>query len=491
MFDRKIFREDCTQARSQITDSRFYALNYTTGEARQIFCDIYRYQRWLEVESCLALTQKELRIIPEWAAEEISRKAYLKNLDLNYIKDGLKETSHSLVPLLRALEKVCKNGAGEFIHYGATTQDIQDTSQVLEIRDTIDILERDLGKILSQLVDLAQRYRNTVIIGRTHCQHGLPMTLGLKIAVWIDEVYRNLERLLDCKKRVLVAQLFGGVGTMDVWDKKGIELLTGFSERLELNPPLVAWHVSRDRFAEFLSMLAIITGTLGKIADEIRTLAHSEIGEFEEPFHKGKLGSSTMPHKRNPELCEQVVVLARLVKAQAILGFEGLIHEHERDSRALRLEWVSITNSCQYACGALNLMKTILGGIIVHENKIASNLKRSSEYIGTEALMFALGKKTGKQTAYRIVYELSQQAQEEGRPLKELLASHPIINKELSRSKIEDAFDPSNHTGLSKLLSDRVIRIVSDRFPFSKKEECKRVCPLMEKCECTVLIDKE
>ncbi len=491
MSDHKTFRAECTQARSQIADSRFYARNYTTEEARQIFCDIYRCQRWLEIESCLALTQGEMEIIPVWAAEEISRKAHLKNLDLHSIREGIRETSHSLVPLLQVLEKVCKNGAGEFIHYGATTQDIQDTGQVLEIRDIIEILERDLDSILLQLIDLAQRYRNTVIIGRTHCQHALPMTVGLKIAVWIDEVYRNRERLLDCKKRVLVSQLFGGVGTMDVWDEKGIELLTKFSGRLGLNTPLVAWHVSRDRFAEFLSTLAIITGTLGKIANEIRSLARSEIREFEESFHMGKIGSSTMPHKRNPETCEQVVVLSRLVKAQAMLGFEGLIHEHERDSRALRLEWVTITDACLFTCGALNLMKTILKGIIIHEDRIAANLKRASEFICTEALMFVLGKKIGKQTAYRIIYELSQQSHKEERPLKEVLAVHPIVSRELDQSEIDSALEPSCHIGLSRLLTERIIRTVSDILPCSEKES-RRVCPLMnDKCGCTILTSKE
>ena len=488
MSDHKIVGADCTQARSQIADSRFYAQNYTTEEARQIFCDVYRYQRWLEIESCLAHSQAELGIIPGWAAEEIGRKAHLKNLDLRSVQEGIRETNHSLVPLLRALEQVCKNGAGEFIHYGATTQDIQDTGQVLEIRDAMEVLERDLRRILLRLVDLAQRYRDTVMVGRTHCQHALPMTLGLKIAVWVDEVYRNLERLQDCKKKVLVAQLFGGVGTMAPWGEKGIDLLSMFSEKLTLKPPLVAWHVSRDRFAEFLSTLAMITGTLGKIADEIRTLAHSEIGEFEEPFHMGKLGSSTMPHKRNPEMCEQVVVLTKLVKAQAMLGFEGLIHEHERDSRVLRLEWVTIVDACLFACGALNLMSAILEGLVIHEDRIAAHVKRSASLICTEALMFVLGKKLGKQTAHRILYEVSQQAYQEERPLVEILSSHPIISRELNRDEIQNALEPSNYTGLSNQLTDGVLQLVKDKLPRTeKKSDKRRVCPLMnDEGVCTV-----
>lgn len=482
------FEGDCSEARSHITDSRFYAQNYTTGEARQIFCDKFRYQRWLEIESCLALTQAELGIIPGWAAEEISRKAHLKNLDLLAIRKGIKQTGHSLVALLRAMQAACGNGAGEFLHYGATTQDIQDTGQVLEIKDVIQIIERDLNAIAALLIEHIERCKDVVIVGRTHSQHALPKTLGVKMAVWLDEVRRNMERLQECKNRVLVAQLFGGVGTMAGFGDKGLELLFKFSEKLGLCPPLVAWHVSRDRLAEFLSTLAIITGTLGKIANEIRSLARSETREFEEPFKMGKVGSSTMPHKRNPEMSEQVVALARLVKTHAMLGFEGLIHEHERDSRALRLEWVSITDACLFTCGALNLMKAILAGVKINQDRIAANVKNSADFICSEALMFALGKKLGKQTAHQVLYEASQQAYEEQRPLPDILLSHPIISKELSPSEIRSALEPANYLGLSTSLTDRVLKRAREALSSSQhRASRKRVCPLLsDASRCTV-----
>lgn len=482
MSKEEIYHGDCVRARSHIVDSRFYSSSYATGEARQIFCDKYRYQRWLEIEATLALTQAELEIIPKAAAEEIARNAHLKYLGLHSIQEGIQRTSHSLMPLLWALQKVCKDDTGQYIHYGATTQDIQDTGQVLEIRDAIHIMERDLRFIGQLLLGLIERYKDTVTIGRTHCQHALPMTVGLKFAVWTDEIHRNLQRLLDCKKRVLVSQLFGGVGTMDALTEKALETLKRFSERLDLTPPLVAWHASRDRFAEFLSTLSILTSTLAKIADEIRCLARSETGEFEEPFHMGKIGSSTMPHKRNPEMCEQVVVLARLVKANAALGLEGILNEHERDYRSVRMEWVTISDSCLFACGALHLMKEILKGIIIHEKQIERNLAKSASLLGTEALMFILGEKIGKQSAHQILYEASMDAIEHEKPLEEILNKHPVISKQISPKKIKRAIDPSNHVGRSHELVERVIQMIEKQLgKKSVVEDSKiRMCPLMD-----------
>ncbi len=446
-----------------IVDSNFYSDGYTTAEAREIFCDVYRYQRWLDVEATLALSQAELGIIPVSAAENIRDMAKIDNLDLDAIRKGLKVTSHSLMPLLDALRQVCDKEAGQFIHFGATTQDIQDTAQILEIRDVLSIVERDLKLIIGQVIELAEKYNHLVTIGRTHTQHALPMTMGLKIAVWLDELWRNFERLEGVKKRILVSQLFGGVGTMDPFADKAFALLDNFSARLGLEPPNVAWHASRDRISEFLSTLAIISGTLAKIGDEIRCLARNEIGEMEEPFQMGKIGSSTMPHKRNPEMCEQAVVLAKLIKSNASLGFESLLNEHERDYRSVRLEWVTITDTSLYTCGLFALMKNILSDLIVHENKVLENVDKAAPLISTEALMFFLGKSIGKQTAHTLIYETSMEAVETDTPLLDLLMNRPEINGKFSRKEIQQMTLPENHIGMSKELTRRTIDYVQER----------------------------
>jgi adenylosuccinate lyase len=468
--------------KSHITDSQFYSTGYTTEEAKRIFCDKYRYQRWMEIEAAMASVQGDLGIIPKTAAQAINDKAHIRHLDLNAIQKGIKTTSHSLLPLLEEWRRVCEGPAGEFIHFGATTQDIQDTAQVTEIRDVLDLVERDLWIICKQVMNLSERYIDLVMIGRSHTQHALSMTFGLKMAVWLDELWRDYQRLIVCRERVLVSQLFGGVGTMDAFGKKGFELLSRFSERLGLKAPLTAWHASRDRAADFLATMAIVAGTLSKIADEIRCLARSETGELEEPFQMGKIGSSTMPHKRNPEMCEQVVVLARLIKANASLGFEGMINEHERDYRAVRLEWVSVTDTSLFLCGALSLMKTILGGLIVHEERIHQNVDSAATLISTEALMFHLGETLGKQTAHSIVYEASMKAKETGQPLIDLLMTHPEVSDRFKRDDMEKTIDPSQHIGLSKEITRRTIDLVKKGLdqigPIDEKE---RACPLIGK----------
>lgn len=473
-------------ALSHIVDSRFYSSGYTTSEARRIFCDKYRYQRWLDVEVALAEAQADLGMIPAWAAENIKIKAHISKLDLDSIKQGLKVTSHSLMPLLAALRKECDEEAGQFIHYGATTQDIQDTAQILEIRDVMDVVERDLNIVIQQVSKLASRYQGLVTIGRTHCQHALAMTLGLKIAVWLDELFRGFERLVVMKKRLLVSQLFGGVGTMDAFGEKGFDLLEQFSCRLGLNPPNTAWHASRDRIAEYLSTLSLLSGTLAKIADEIRCLARNEIGEMEEPFQKGKIGSSTMPHKRNPEMCEQVVVLAKLINANAGLGIEGLINEHERDYRSVRLEWVSITDTSLFICGQLAMMKDIITNLIIHEDKIRQNVQKAATFISTEALMFYLGEKIGKQNAHQLIYEISMEAIETNQPMIDLLMDVPVVSDNFERAEIEMTINPENHVGMSGELTRRTVDFVISRMKeYAVSNQSERDCPLSSQEGCS------
>jgi len=463
----------CQSSRSHIVDSRFYSRGYTTDEARKVFCDLRRLQRWLDVEVALTLSQAELGMIPQAAARELEKTARMDLLDLDAIRDDISQTGHSLIPLLNAWQKVSPPEAARYIHFGATTQDIQDTAQSLEVRDVLSIVQRDTVQLIRQLVRLTQRYRDLVMIARTHGQQALPTTLGAKLAVWLDEMVRNGERLNRCRQQVCVSQLFGGVGTMAAFGDKGIELLDRFSEHLGLAAPLSCWHTSRDRLAETVSALAILGGTLGRIANEICQLARDEIGEIEEPFHMGKIGSTTMPHKRNPELCEQVVVLAKLVRNCSSLGHETLINEHERDYRAIRLEWAALTDASLYVCGALSLMRSILEHLIVHEERIRENVNQSASLIATEALMFTLAEKMGKQRAHQLLYEISMELRSTvkrsgdtrssgrritDRPLIDLLAAHPDIKGVFTPRELQKAVDPGQHIGLAGELADRVVR---------------------------------
>ena len=483
----------CKSLRSHIVDSRFYRSGYSTEESRRIFCDFRRLQRWLDVEATLATCQATLGMIPLSAAEELAQTAQLTQLDVNEISSSIKSTGHSLIPLLSAWQKVTSPDSAGYIHYGATTQDIQDTAQSLEIQEVLSIVERDLSQIIKELMSLARRTRNLVIVGRSHGQHALPTTLGLKVAVWLDEMLRNGELLKECKKRILVSQLFGGVGTMAAFRGQSLDLLTEFSKRLNLSVPRTAWHAARDRLAELLSFMAILAGSLGKIANEICQLARNEICELEEPFHLGKIGSSTMPHKRNPEMCEQVVVLSKLIKNQASSGFDSLINEHERDYRAVRLEWVSIPESSLHLCCALNLVKTILKNIIIHEEHIAKNLEESACHVSTEALMFGLSNKTGKQKAHQLLYDLSMKAYSSNKPLHELLEENPEITDKLSPHELSELLKPANHIGVAAKLTELTITSAEEWLATSRPGGfSENTCPLANKNgECTIRMETD
>ncbi|MFL6163363.1 MAG: adenylosuccinate lyase family protein [Jatrophihabitantaceae bacterium] len=448
--------QDCLHERSHIVDSAFYGRRYSTAATRRIFCDHCRFQRWLDVEAALAQAEADLGIIPAEAAARISKAAQVQLLDLAQVQQEIQRTGHSLVGLLRVFQSVCEGDAGEYIHYGATTQDIQDSGQSLEMRDVLDALELVLRDLLVCLVELAETHQDTVALGRTHAQPALPMSFGVKVASWLDEVLRHLERVEAMRPRVLTAQLFGGVGTMAGFGEQALPLLQGFAGRLGLSVPLVGWHVARDRIAEFVSTLAMVAGTMGRIADEVRILSRPEFAELEEGWQHGKVGSSTMPHKRNPEACEQAVVLARLAAGLVPTALAAMSGDNERDSRSLRLEWAVLPEAAHYALASCEIVRTVLGGLTVHTGRMLENVQVVAEQVATEGLMLALGQRIGKQSAHEMVYELSQTARRDGISLRELVRAHEagalIDDEELAR-----IFDPAQYLGQSGELTRRAV----------------------------------
>jgi adenylosuccinate lyase len=445
---------ECRHERGHITDSRFYGNRYATEASRRIFCDDCRNQRWLDIEAALALAEAELGMIPPEMADKIAATARLDLIDLEAVRAEIEGSGHSLVGLLRVFESACGE-AGQFIHYGATTQDIQDTGQALEMRDVLDELAPALDRITACLTDLAERHAETVALGRTHAQPALPMGFGVKLASWVDEMVRHGDRLEQMRDRTLVAQLFGGSGTMAAFGGRGPELLERFSARLGLGVPTIGWHVARDRVVEFVSVLAMITGTLARVADEVRILSRPEFGEVEEAWRPGKVGSSTMPHKRNPERCEQVVVMARLAAAQVGTALAGMIGDHERDARALRVEWVCVPDVAHYCLAACEMVTESVSGLTVHTDRLRRNVEAVADRVMSERLMLALGHSVGKQRAHELVYELTQQAQQQHLPVREVIGEHDEVD--LSPAALDEIFDPTEYLGSSATLTMRTV----------------------------------
>lgn len=482
---------DCKSLRCHIIDSRFFSAGFSTKEAGTVFCDIRRLQRWLDVEVALAISQANLGVIPLSAAEELTQTAQLNLFELNRFCLTIKKTGHPFIALLEEWRKVTSSNSGTFIHYGASAQDIQDTAQSLELKEVLSIIERDLCLVIRELLSLARKNVNLVMVGRSHGRHALPTTLGLKVAVWLDEMLRSGERLKECGKRVLVSQLFGGVGTMAPFGDKGLDLLAEFSRRLQLSVPHTAWHASRDRPAELLSFMAILAGGLGNIANEINQLTRDEICELEEPLQFTTISPSTIPHRHDPELCEQVVVLARLIKNQAHSGFDALINEHERDNRSLMLEKVSIPETSLMLCSALNLIKVVLKNLTIHEDNIRANLDKSACRTAMESVQFVGKPNSSGPQKYGLIHDLVMMAYRANRPLREVLEENPHITDQLDSKKLAELLKHENHIGLAQKLTENTIIAAEEWLAACHPRDLSgNACPLADRYgDCIILVE--
>ncbi len=388
---------------SSILENLLYISEFESKEVEGIFSETNRLQRWMDVESALAKVQGELGLIPSSASKAIQDTAKISLIDIALLKDEIIKTGHSLVPLLTAWKSICDSDTSQYLHYGATTQDIQDTALALECRDACNIIDSKLYDLCLLLKELAHQHRRTDMVGRTHGKAALPTTLGLQFAIRLDQCCRVLSDLRQSREEVGTSQLFGGVGTMASFHKNGGELLNRFSQELALKEPNIVWHTARDRFVRFMTSLGLTAGALASIAAEVVQLSKSEINELQERRLETTIGSSTMPHKNNPECSERIVTLFHLIKSNVQLAYETLIVEHQRDYRTLRIEWAIIPKTIDYVIVALDLTNYLLSGLSINEKQLKKNLEAAELEICSEALMFCLAEKIGKERAYAVV----------------------------------------------------------------------------------------
>src|SRR5215813_7639805 len=337
---------------------------------RALFTEAARLQSWLDVEAALAEAQAELGIIPAAAAREIVSKAHLKYLDLAAVRAGLAKTGHPLVPLVWALDQACDGDAGGYIHWGATTQNITQTGQLLQVRRAHEIFLRQLATILTTLADLAERTKDALLPGRTHGQHALPATFGFKVAVWIDELCRHVERLRGCESRVFVAMLGGGAGTMASLGAIGLSVQEKMAARLGMRPMPVPARSIGDHLAEYVSLLGLLAATSSKMAREVYTLMKQEFGEVEEPVPPGTVGSSTMPQKRNPKLSQDVVAFAAEVRALVPLALEAMQTEHEADRTTSMMFDRAMVDACSLTGDILQRLIELFRGLQIFPERM-------------------------------------------------------------------------------------------------------------------------
>jgi 3-carboxy-cis,cis-muconate cycloisomerase len=432
-----------------VIDSELFRDQFSTPETRDIFSDLRTVQAWLDVEVALADAEAELGIIPEEAANAIRDAGDAELFDLAEMKREMDKTAHPIVPLVRMIAAKCPDGLGEFVHWGATTQDIIDTGMILQIRDAIDVIEGRLETLAASLADHAVTHAATAMPGRTHGQHAQPVTFGYKAAIWLDEVRRHQTRMDEMRPRLLTGQFGGAVGTLAALGDQGFAVRERLMRNLDLEEPAITWHTARDRLVEMISVMAMIAGTCGNIAHEIFLMQKTELQEVEEPYPAGKVGSSTMPHKRNPAICEGIVALARTVRAGVPQAFETLIGEHERDKISLQTEREFIARTMCQTDAALYKTIVVCEGLDVRAANMRRNLDITRGLTLSEAVMMSLGEKLGRQTAHDLLHAACMTAFKEDTHMKDALMRMPEVTDAFSESEIDALLDPEAYIGLA------------------------------------------
>lgn len=439
---------------------------FGTDEMRAVFGDIGLVQSWLDTEAALALAEAELGIIPKSAAAIIERHAVAERLDLAAIRAGIREADHPLISTIWAFAGSCPDGAGEYVHWGATTQDIMDTGLVLQLRSALHIIQGRLGELIALVRDLTIRERATLMAGRTHGQQALPITLGFKTAVWLAELLRHRDRLAQVRSRILVGQLSGASGSLASFEGRGLAVQEEFCRRLGIGVAPIAWHVARDALAELANDFAMIAATCSRIAMEVIQLQRTEIGELEEHQHAANVGSSTMPQKRNPMTAEGVVAAARLVRRNVPTALEGMLAQHERDMSVWQSEWAYVPEVCTLTDATLELTLEVIADLYVDRDRMAQNLGMSGGLIVAEAVMIELAKHYGRQRAHTIVHEVAMRSVENRVPFLDALMAQPDITEALGAGdEIAQLLDPAGYLGEISSMIDRVLRLERGEAP--------------------------
>jgi len=422
---------------------------YGSKKMQEIFDEKNKFQKMLDVESALAWAHAKIGNIPKKDAEVIMKNASIDFIGLDRIKEIEKEVKHETMALVLALTEVC-GSSGAYVHLGATSNDILDTAMAIQIKEGIKIIEKRLNELEKILIELSRKYAKTIMIGRTHGQHALPITLGFKFSVWMREISRHIERLNQCSKRILVGKMSGAVGSQAGFGPKAKEIQSLVMKKLGLNEPEVTTQIiQRDRHAELICLFANIASSLDKFATEIRNLQRPEIAELAEPFEFDKqIGSSAMPHKKNPIICENICSLAKIIRSLVIPALENVVTWHERDLTQSASERFIIPEAFILLDHMLINMIYVLSKLQVYEEKMIENLELTKGLALSEALMMALVKKgLGRKEAYELIRKISLEASLKRKSFKELVFENSIIKKFLDEKEINEALDPKNYLG--------------------------------------------
>jgi 3-carboxy-cis,cis-muconate cycloisomerase len=433
---------------------------FTTDAMREIFSDRRRLQGMLDFEAALARALARAGVAPAASVEPIVAQCTTDHFSLDVLAREAALAGNLAIPLVKALTvAVAKSDAkaAGFVHWGATSQDAIDTGLVLQLRDALDLIQRELLQFSATLARVAETHQATLLAGRTWLQQASPVTLGLKVAGWLDAIHRHQTRIAHARNEILTLQFGGAVGTLAALGEKGPAVAAALASDLKLKVPSIPWHTHRDRFAEVATALALVVGTLGKIARDISLLAQTEIGEVLEPAESGRGGSSTLPHKRNPVGSAVVLAAAIRVPALVCVMLTAMVQEHERGLGGWHAESETLPEIFLLAAGALAHMAHVVDGLDVYEEHMTHNLGATHGLILSEAIAIALAKHIGRSPAHQLVEHAAHRALESGRPLRDLLLEDQEVRAHLSPAELDGLLEPKNYTGSAASMIQQVL----------------------------------
>jgi 3-carboxy-cis,cis-muconate cycloisomerase len=427
---------------------------------RDLFTTDARWQAWMDVEVALAKAQAEIGMIPAEAAPVIAAKADVGLFDRERVNEGFRRTGHTIVPLVWELARLCGEPAGGYVHWGATTENIVRTGDTLQLKKAHAIFLSLIDDTLAAMADLAERSADMVMAGRTHGQHAVPITFGLKVAGWIDALMRSRERLVESEKRVFVGMLGGAAGSLASFGKDGLVLQAKMSEILGLTPMTVPSRAVVDYQAEYVAHLGLLASVTSMIGRESYQLMRTEYGEASEPVPPGTVGSSTMPQKRNPILAQDIIGYAAQVRSCVPLALEAAQIEHEADKTNSVMMRDAMNRAAIGTGDILVRLREMVRGMTLDPERMRENLKLGGGLIMAEALMLDLAKHIGRQEAHDVIYDAAEAAISGGSQFDAALAADPRVTKHMNSAQIAAMLDPAEYTGLSGEVARQAVKRV-------------------------------
>ncbi|KAK6440213.1 hypothetical protein LTR95_003566 [Oleoguttula sp. CCFEE 5521] len=445
-------------------DSLLFKNLFGTDEIRAVFDDKAYVQRCIDVETALARCQARLGVIPQHAGDAITTACNKVTLDYGRLSRETEIVGYPILPLVRQLTAACNDDVAGYLHWGATTQDIQDTATILQMKTGLEIVETKLRGLSEALKVHCRKHGKTVMAGRTHLQHALPVTFGYKCAVYLSGAQRHLQRLEQLRPRCLLVQFGGAAGTLASLGSGpdiGVQVRAALAKELGLHDPSITWHAARDGIAEIINFLALVGGSLGKIATDIAFMCSNEVSEVSEPFVPHRGASSTMPQKRNPISSEVILAASKILRSNASLCLDAMLTDFERATGSWHLEWVAVPESFVITVGGLTQAEFAISGLVVNEAAMRQNLDSTRGLIVAEAVMMDLALHSGRQAAHDVVYEACKQTIERGgaTTLLEVLRGTPQVTAAIPDDRLRELCEPESYLGAAKRMTQDVLSL--------------------------------